>query len=80
MMVMTIQIIVYFPIYKVDFPANTLIFLDALRKIAECKIIEPDKLIQKYLLPIVVQKTNKGELTDSYKDAGFDSFDVMTNI
>ena len=35
MMVLSIQIIVYFPIYTVDIQPNTLIFLEALRKIAE---------------------------------------------
>ena len=43
--IITLQIIVYFPIYQVNFPSNTLIFLEAMRKIAEGKVIDPDKII-----------------------------------
>jgi hypothetical protein len=32
-------------------PPNTLIFLDALRNIAEFKIVDPKELVKKYILP-----------------------------
>ena len=79
-MVVTLQIIVYFPIYGVDIPPNTLIFLDAVRKIAEFKVIDTKKLIRKHLLPVVVRKTKGGQLTDSFKNAGFESHDFLDNI
>ena len=53
MMVLTIQIIVYFPIYKIDFPPNLLIFLESLRKIAEGKVVEPKELIKKHVVPLL---------------------------
>ena len=53
-MVLTIQIAVYFPIYKVDFPANLLIFLEALRKIAEGKVIDFKKHIREHIIAVVI--------------------------
>lgn len=38
-MLLALQVIVYLPIYAVDYPGNVQIFLKALRKIAEFKVI-----------------------------------------
>ena len=40
-----LQTVVYMPIYRVNFPANTLIYMDSLRKIAELQMIEMDQIL-----------------------------------
>jgi hypothetical protein len=81
MMVLTIQICVYFPIYKVDLPPNLLIFLDSIRKIAEGKVVEPKELVKKYVVPVIsTENTKPPILQDKYKSAGFDSFSLADNL
>jgi hypothetical protein len=43
-MISVLQIAVYLPIYAVDIPANVLIFLKSLRKIAEFKIVSQEEI------------------------------------
>jgi hypothetical protein len=52
-----LQVIVYMPIYKVSIPANLQIFLRALRKIAEFKIVEENTIFD--LLDIQNPLVNK---------------------
>ena len=44
-MLSALQVIVYMPIYKVEIPAHLEIFLNALRRIAEFKVIEPEIML-----------------------------------
>ena len=43
-MISVLQIAVYIPIYGIDIPANVLIFLKSVRKIAEFKIVSQDEI------------------------------------
>ena len=43
-MISVLQIAVYIPIYGVSIPANVLIFLKSVRKIAEFKIVGQDEI------------------------------------
>tara|TARA_B110000285_G_C14712430_1_gene418417 strand:+ start:234 stop:476 length:243 start_codon:yes stop_codon:yes gene_type:complete len=80
-MVFSIQLIVYLPIYNVDFPPNLLIFLESLRKIATGKIIETKELFNVHVKPLfTAEVTEKAVLEDTYKSAGFDSFSITDNL
>lgn len=46
MLLMAIQIISYFPLYKVDYPAELELYIEALRKIAEFDILPTDEIKQ----------------------------------
>lgn len=43
-MIYALQMMVYTPIFKVTIPANLIIFLTAIRKIAEFDVIESEQL------------------------------------
>ena len=45
-MISALQVIVYMPIYQADVPATLEIFLEALRRIAEFKVIEPQMILE----------------------------------
>ena len=52
------QIMVYFPIYRVDAPANLQIFLKALRRIAEFKIFDEQVLYELFNIQNPFKDTN----------------------
>ena len=80
-MIGAIQIIVYMPIYKVATPANLSIFLEALRKIAECNVIDA-QMIWRYFKKWFMDETPDQSLKieeQEYSSGGFGSYNILEN-
>lgn len=83
-LVSVLQIIVYMPIYQAQVPANLQIFIKALRKIAEFKIVEEDTIFD--LFGFENPLKDKG-LTDveklkqeAFMQSGCKSFNILENM
>lgn len=75
-LISTVQIVVYMPIFNVDIAPNTEIFLERVRKIAEFDIVDVDKLISWAQQPQTLIDSVKIE----HKNSGFQTPDFFDNV
>ena len=61
-LLMAIQIICYMPIYKIDFPAELELYINALRKIAEFDLL-PTQEIKDWLKRTDILSTSENQKT-----------------
>ena len=72
------------PLMLVNFPASLLIFLEALRKIAEFDVIETDKIMEWTGIDKLIEQNDVDEDTkveqEKYSSSGFASFNILENL